>query len=634
MTNKLRILNVAIISILLGFSMSAQDHSSHQQPTTKKKPSSAKPALKPASKQSSPPKTTEPAMDHSGMNMPEQKAQPDHSKMDMSGQSAVKAKKKPAPKKTPGKATPPAMDHSGMEMKDMDHSKMDMSGQPPGKKKPTQKQAPGKTAAPAMDHSGMEMKDDQGKQPVMDHSGMDMSGKDGAADHQMAMPQKSLEQLIKESPTNLVPKIGGGSQAAGPVFSLEQLEQMALEKNPTLVQAASEVRAAQGRRVQAGLFPNPVIGYSGEEIRGGSFGGGQHGGFVEQRFILGGKLGLARKVSEREITLAEIEVEEQKLRVQNSVRRTYFEVLADQEQLELNRSAVAIAEETHKTAQRLRNIGMSDPTEVLQAEIQFNRAQLEVMTQENKLRRQWKTLASVVGDPQLSQGRLEGRLDEDLPALDQEQLIQSLLTTSPASRIAEANVARSQALLARARREYVPDLSVRAGLQQNRERIESSGRRAGLQGFAEVGVSIPIFNRNQGNVQSSQAELDRARADKVRVDLVLRERAAAVVQSYSDARMTVDAYEKQILPKARQVYEMNFKAWGQMATSYPQVLMAQKSLFDLRTEYISALRNLRTTAIALKGFLLTDGLEAPARPGEVDMPVRELNLPSTRSMEK
>jgi outer membrane protein, heavy metal efflux system len=458
----------------------------------------------------------------------------------------------------------------------------------------------------------------------MDHSKMDMAG-----------PQKNLDQLVKESPSNLVPTLGSGqSQLQGPLFTMQQLEQLALEKNPTLLQAAAEVRAARGRRIQAGLFPNPVIGYSGEEIRGGSFGGGQHGAFVEQTFLLGGKRGRARDVAGQEIILAEIEVEEQKMRVQNSVRQVYFEVLAGQEQLELDRSAVAIAQEMHRTAERLRNIGMSDPSEVLQAEIQVSRAQLGVMMQENQLRRQWKTLASVVGDPTLPQGRLEGRLDQDLPALDQEQLIQSMLATSPAIRIAQANIARSEALLSQARRAYTPDLSLRGGLQQNRELIDSSGRRAGLQGFAEVGISIPLFNRNQGGIEAGRGELDRARADRMRVDLVLRERAAVVAQNYTDARMTVETYQKHIIPKARQVYEMNLKAWGQMATSYPQVLMAQRSLFELQTEYISALRALRTTAIALQGFLLTDGLESPARPGEVDMPVRDLNLPRSRVTER
>ncbi|HEV8076611.1 MAG TPA: hypothetical protein VGP66_12215, partial [Candidatus Acidoferrum sp.] len=53
----------------------------------------------------------------------------------------------------------------------------------------------------------------------------------------------------------------------------------------------------------------------------------------------------------------------------------------------------------------------------------------------------------------------------------------------------------------------------------------------------------------------------------------------------------------------------------------------QRKLFDLQAEYIVALENVWTAGIALQGFLLTDGLESPARPGEVDRPIRETNLP-------
>src|SRR5829696_8717987 len=41
----------------------------------------------------------------------------------------------------------------------------------------------------------------------------------------------------------------------GPALRLEDLERMALENNPTMAQAEAAVRAAEGRRVQAGLFP-------------------------------------------------------------------------------------------------------------------------------------------------------------------------------------------------------------------------------------------------------------------------------------------------------------------------------------------------------------------------------------------
>ena len=47
---------------------------------------------------------------------------------------------------------------------------------------------------------------------------------------------------------------------------LEELEAMAVQRNPTLAQAEAAVRAAEGRRRQAGLFPNPIAGYFLEEF--------------------------------------------------------------------------------------------------------------------------------------------------------------------------------------------------------------------------------------------------------------------------------------------------------------------------------------------------------------------------------
>src|SRR5262245_22797938 len=49
-------------------------------------------------------------------------------------------------------------------------------------------------------------------------------------------------------------------------LTLEELEQMAAANNPTLARASAEVRAAQGKWVQEGLYPNPTLAYVGDEI--------------------------------------------------------------------------------------------------------------------------------------------------------------------------------------------------------------------------------------------------------------------------------------------------------------------------------------------------------------------------------
>lgn len=415
-----------------------------------------------------------------------------------------------------------------------------------------------------------------------------------------------------------------------PTFTLESLERMALENNPTLRQASAEIRAAEGRRLQAGLFPNPRVGYTGEEIKSGSSRGGQQGFFVEQEIVLGGKLGLGRKVFEQEVRLAELEADEQRHRVLNAVKLGFYQVLASQEMSKTLERLAQIAWESADTAKRLANIGQMDATEVLKAEIEGQQADLAVLEETIRAQRLWTALASVVGVPNLPATTLEGSLEEGLPMLDQQATVNRLITGSPAMKIAEANVMRSDALLARERREAIPNLQLRGGIQSNRELMEPLQRPIGAQGFAEIGVQIPIFNRNQGTVEAARAAHDRAEAESSRLRLVLRERAAAAFQQYNFSRERVERYRMEILPRAENAYDLMLKRWGQMAASYPMALSAQRMLAQAQTDYISSLASLWESSIALQGFLLTDGLEAPSRPGEVDMPVREGNLPILR----
>jgi len=117
------------------------------------------------------------------------------------------------------------------------------------------------------------------------------------------------------------PRMGRSQEnATAPLVTLEQVEKMASETNPTLRQAEAEIRAAKARQQQVGLYPNPSVGYTGDEIRGGSVGGGKQGFFVQQTIVTAGKLGRSREVSGAESKLAEIEAQEQQTRVTTAVK--------------------------------------------------------------------------------------------------------------------------------------------------------------------------------------------------------------------------------------------------------------------------------------------------------------------------
>jgi cobalt-zinc-cadmium efflux system outer membrane protein len=81
---------------------------------------------------------------------------------------------------------------------------------------------------------------------------------------------------------------------------------------------------------QAGLYPNTSVGYQGEQIRGGSFGGGEQGGFVQQTLVLGGKIGLRRNIYDQQKRSDQIGVEEQTYQVHGDVQQAFYDALTAQ----------------------------------------------------------------------------------------------------------------------------------------------------------------------------------------------------------------------------------------------------------------------------------------------------------------
>jgi cobalt-zinc-cadmium efflux system outer membrane protein len=117
--------------------------------------------------------------------------------------------------------------------------------------------------------------------------------------------------------------------ASSAAVTLADLERLALETNPTLRAAEARVDASRNRARQAGAWPNPTVGYSGEEIRLSDIDRrGEHGFFVAQSIRLGGKLRLNRAAFDRATEQTEAELEMQRLRITSSTRSAFYRTLA------------------------------------------------------------------------------------------------------------------------------------------------------------------------------------------------------------------------------------------------------------------------------------------------------------------
>jgi len=206
--------------------------------------------------------------------------------------------------------------------------------------------------------------------------------------------------------------------------------------------------------------------------------------------------------------------------------------------------------------------------------------------------------------------KLDGDLTANPPRLDGDAVLARVLRDSPEIRQAQVNVERARAALERVRAERIPNLFVRTRLGYNSEQ-NTPGKAVGFETGIEIGVPLPLFDRQQGNLATAQADLEHAQAEQRRLELTLRSDLATVIRTYEDARVEVERYEREILPRAQQSYDLYRKGFQQMAAAYPQVLIAQRLVFQSRAEYTQALVEVWRTASLLEGMLLSGGLEAP-----------------------
>ena len=394
------------------------------------------------------------------------------------------------------------------------------------------------------------------------------------------------------------------AQASGERMTLEALEQMALRRNPSIAETAAGVRTAEGLRKQAGLYPNPVVGYTGDEInRGSVFNYGEHGVFAEQRFVTAGKLGIARKIAEQDVAAAEAERAAQRQRVLNTVRTLYYQALGEQRLLQVRSQLAAIARQAVQTTSELQNVGQADKPDLLAVDIEAQRLELGLVTAKNALDRTWRQLGVATGNPELQPAMLEGNIEE-LPKLEFTKSLETILAQSPELRLAQVATSRTEIAVSQARAAVVPDLIVRAGAHYNRERLELNNRPVGWQASAEVGVELPIFNRNQGNIAAARAEAERAGYAVERTRLDLRRRLAAVYREYQDAIAAAERYRTQMVPKAQEAYDLYLRSFRQMAAAYPQVIISQRNLFQLQEDYTATLVAAWQRSVEVEGLLL------------------------------
>jgi len=406
-------------------------------------------------------------------------------------------------------------------------------------------------------------------------------------------------------PKTMTDGVLSATEPADPVdaLTLDDLVQIALESNPTLMQAAMAVQAAEGNYVQAGLYPNPSIAYVGGDI-GLDDTSGQQGAEFGQEFVTARKRLLARTAASWDVEQARHAWEAQQQRVLNDVHSGYYEVLLAQKTIELNEQLVRIGDDGVQVAKQLLEHKVVSRADELQARIEADMAKLSLNDARNRHQAAWRRLTAVLGRAEMPPQSLAGNVDENLPEFNWEDTLTVLLTQSPELAQARAGVERARSELALQCAERFPNFEVATWVKYD----ESAHQR-----LVDVAVSIPLplFNRNQGNIIAAQSDVIAASNEVQRVELDLRNRLADAFEQYANARRQVETYTGSVLPNAKESLRLANLGYQAGEFGYVTLLTAQRTYFGVNLEYLNSLTELWARSVELEGMLLSGGLEGP-----------------------
>ena len=366
------------------------------------------------------------------------------------------------------------------------------------------------------------------------------------------------------------------------VLTLREALALALTENPELAPFAWRARANEARILQAGLRLNPELGLQVEDIAGtGSFSGARVAQTtlqLSQVIELGGKRSARMEAASQARGLTKSEYELKRVEVLGEVTQRFIQVVADQHALDLALTNRQLAEETLRTVRQRVKAGKGSALEERKAQVALARGELLVEGSRHELSASRKKLAVSWRSAQPVFERAEADLFARKPVPPFAGLM-NRITQSPeiARWVSETKLREAEIKLADARR--VPNVTVGGGIR----RLEGPGEQAFV-----LGLSMPlqIFDRYQGGAAEARALLGRTEAEQKAAEIRLGTVLLGLYEEMAHDVHVMEGLQKEILPKAEDALAISSDGYAQGRYSYLEVLDAQRTLFDIKQEYI------------------------------------------------
>ncbi|OGT70773.1 MAG: cobalt-zinc-cadmium resistance protein [Gammaproteobacteria bacterium RIFCSPLOWO2_02_FULL_56_15] len=394
------------------------------------------------------------------------------------------------------------------------------------------------------------------------------------------------------SPAVAQTPIGPAADDARAPLTLAAALELALRASPDLAVAYRELEAAEGAIIQGHAHPNPEALLLLEDTRQATRTTTLQ---LSQRIELGGKRAARIDAAERGRDIASEDLAARQAEIQATVTGAFFEVAVAQEGVRLARDSVELARSASEAAAKRVQAGRISPVEETKARVAEANARIDLSQAQSELTTARQRLAATWGDPIPYFSRVEGSVDS-LPALPSIDALQTRLAGSPNLRRAQFEIERRKALADLERAKRIPDVTVSLGVMRD-EQLDRD------QALIGVSVPIPIFDSNRGNLLEALKREDKARDEHVAIQNRLGTEAFEARERLNAARTQAETLDRDVLPGAQNAYDAATKGFQLGKFNFLDVLDAQRTLFQAKTQYLRALAEAHRAAADIHRLL-------------------------------
>ncbi len=368
-----------------------------------------------------------------------------------------------------------------------------------------------------------------------------------------------------------------------PTFEIDRIIELALERNPAIAGARSTIQQNEGRQIQAGAYPNPLIGgntgtgavrepSNGDRIT-------EYGMSLHQTVEWPGMRAARKDAAEAGLASATVGLDEAKLNLIAEVKQGLYELLLAERTVDVLQQILETVQEVARLVKARVRSGEGPQFELVKAEVEVLKAKQEVTKAKNSVRVKLVGLDTLTAGGLGPRYKVQGDFRMLRDHLDYEQMVSRDPSQHPTLKRQGKLVEQAEITVSKERQSRVPNVTL-FGMY-----AREVGREAVVGG---VSVPTPLWYLQQGHIATALGVQRKEEAEFIRARNDLARAINQHAREAETAQELILVYEEGLMKQAQEALRIAQLSFRQGASSLLEVLDAQRVQRQIIVDYNQA----------------------------------------------